>query len=65
VLGLYNMAAIMGLRALSGITVGLAATPTNIHVSLASSAATFALVMGLLSWRLGRGPSASLAADHS
>jgi MFS family permease len=48
VLGLYNMAA-MGLRAFSGVTVGLAATLTSIHVSLAASAVAFAVVMSLVS----------------
>jgi MFS family permease len=50
VLGLYNMAA-MGLRAFSGITVGLAGTLTSIHVSLAASALTFAAIMGFVSRR--------------
>ncbi len=53
VLGLYNMAA-MGLRAFSGVTVGLAATLTSIHVSLASSACAFALFMGWVSYRTAR-----------
>jgi len=47
VLGLFNMAA-LGLRAFSGITVGLAATYTGIHVSLASSAVAFAVVTGFV-----------------
>jgi MFS family permease len=50
VLGLYNMSA-LGLRAFSGITVGLAAGITGIHVSLASSAAAFAAVLGIALWR--------------
>jgi MFS family permease len=53
VLGLYNMAA-LGLRAFSGITVGLAATLTGIHVSLAASATAFAVVIGGTLWRSGR-----------
>jgi MFS family permease len=53
VLGLYNTAA-MGLRAFSGVTVGLAATLTSIHVSLASSACAFALFMGWVSYRTAR-----------
>jgi len=50
VLGLFNMAA-LGLRAFSGITVGLAATLTGIHVSLAASAVAFAAVIGATLWR--------------
>ncbi|MDB4947180.1 MAG: hypothetical protein JWP97_6714 [Labilithrix sp.] len=41
VLGLYNMSA-LGLRAFSGITVGLAGSALGIHVSLAASTASFA-----------------------
>jgi MFS family permease len=50
VLGLFNMAA-LGLRAFSGITVGLAATVTSVHVSLASSASVLALIIALAIWR--------------
>jgi hypothetical protein len=53
VLGLFNMAA-LGLRAFSGITVGLTATLTGIHVSLAVSAAAFATVIVATLWRTGR-----------
>jgi len=45
VLGLFNMSA-LGLRAFSGITVGLAASFSSIHVSLAASAVAFIGVMG-------------------
>jgi MFS family permease len=44
VLGLYNMTS-LGMRAFSGITVGLAATYTGIHASLATSAACFGAVV--------------------
>jgi hypothetical protein len=57
VLGLFNMAA-LGLRAFSGITVGLTAAVTGIHVSLASSAGTFAVLIGLVSWRMAQRPAA-------
>ncbi len=53
VLGLYNMTA-LGLRAFSGIFVGLAATQTGIHVSLASSAAAVAVAVVLALWRARR-----------
>jgi MFS family permease len=57
VLGLYNMSA-LGLRAFSGITVGLAAGLTGIHASLASSAAAFAAGIGFALWR-ARGAAAA------
>jgi MFS family permease len=60
VLGLFNMAA-LGLRAFSGITVGLAATVSSIHVSLAASAAAFAVVIGGTLWRSGRASAAAAA----
>jgi MFS family permease len=47
VLGLYNMAS-MGLRAFSGITVGLAGSIIGIHVSLAAAAGILILVIGAL-----------------
>jgi MFS family permease len=48
VLGLYNMAS-MGLRAFSGITVGLAGSVVGIHVSLAAAGGLLILVIaGLL-----------------
>ena len=50
VLGLFTMAA-SGLRAFSGVTVGLLGSVTNIHVSLALSAAAFVMVAGVLLFR--------------
>ena len=48
VLGLFNMSS-LGLRAFSGVTVGLLGSVTSIHVSLAVAAAGFlAVVIGLL-----------------
>jgi MFS family permease len=47
VLGLFNMSA-LGLRAFSGITVGLVGSLTTVHRSLASSALLFAGVTGLM-----------------
>jgi MFS family permease len=50
VLGLYNMAA-AGLRAFSGITVGLSGSVLGIHASLAASAACFLVASSsLLAW---------------
>ena len=48
VLGLFTMFS-SGLRTFSGITVGLAGSITDIHVSLALSAAAF---LGAVSWQL-------------
>jgi MFS family permease len=47
VLGLFSMSA-LGLRAFSGVTVGLLGSVTNIHLSLALSALAFVTVAGLL-----------------
>ena len=47
VLGLFSMSA-MGLRAFSGVTVGLLGSVTNIHISLSLSALAFVTVAGLL-----------------
>ncbi|WP_224243146.1 MFS transporter [Hyalangium gracile] len=47
VLGLFSMSA-SGLRAFSGVTVGLLGSITNIHMSLAVSALAFMMVAGLL-----------------
>lgn len=47
VLGLFSMSA-SGLRAFSGVTVGLLGSVTNTHVSLAVSAVAFVAVAGLL-----------------
>jgi MFS family permease len=52
VLGLFNMSA-MGLRAFSGVTVGLVGSLMNVHRSLASSALLFVGVMGFMLWRFG------------
>ncbi|MDP9001786.1 MAG: MFS transporter [Myxococcota bacterium] len=51
VLGLFNMSS-LGLRALSGITVGLVGSLMNIHASLATSALLFVGVTMALLWRL-------------
>ncbi|HVW30156.1 MAG TPA: MFS transporter [Polyangiaceae bacterium] len=53
VLGLYNMAA-AGLRAFSGVTVGLSGSVLGIHTSLAASAACFLAVASLLFVRVKR-----------
>jgi hypothetical protein len=47
ILGLFNMSA-LGLRAFSGVTVGLVGSVIGIHASLAASAAVFATWMALL-----------------
>jgi transmembrane secretion effector len=48
VLGLYNMAS-MGLRAFSGVTVGLAGSVVGIHVSLATAAGLLiVMIVGLM-----------------
>ncbi|NMO18945.1 MFS transporter [Pyxidicoccus fallax] len=47
VLGLFSMSA-LGLRAFSGVTVGLLGSVTNTHVSLALSAVAFVAVAGIL-----------------
>ena len=58
VIGLYNMAS-LGLRAFSGITVGIVGGLIGIHWSLALSAmALLALVMGLLAFSLRARPAA-------
>ncbi len=53
VLGLYNMAA-AGLRAFSGVTVGLSASYLGIHRSLAASAGCFLVASALLFTRVRR-----------
>ena len=60
VLGLFNMSS-LGLRAFSGITVGLVGSITTVHWSLGASAASFIAVMGFLLWRLREGASSSTA----
>ncbi|MFP2910209.1 MFS transporter [Pyxidicoccus sp. 3LFB2] len=53
VLGLFSMSA-LGLRAFSGVTVGLLGSVTNTHLSLALSALAFVGVAGLLLFRQPR-----------
>ena len=53
VLGLYNMAA-AGLRAFSGVTVGLLGSVASVHASLALAAASFVSVGTFLLARLRR-----------
>jgi MFS family permease len=53
VIGLYSMSA-LGLRAFSGITIGVIGGIIGIHWSLALSAlALFAIILGLLAFSLG------------
>ena len=60
VIGLYNMAG-LGLRAFSGVTVGLGGTLIGVHASLGVSAAVlFAIIVGLLV-RTARDPAAATA----
>ncbi|MFT3765079.1 MAG: hypothetical protein QM820_06130 [Minicystis sp.] len=59
VLGLYNMAA-AGLRAFSGVTVGLVGSVTTVHTSLAIAASAFVVTCGSLFVYVGtRRPSAA------
>jgi hypothetical protein len=53
IIGLFNMSA-LGLRAFSGVTVGLVGSLTGIHASLAASAAVFAAWMTVLLTRQPR-----------
>jgi MFS family permease len=53
VLGLYNMSA-LGLRAFSGVTVGLVGSLIGIHTSLAVSAGVFAATIASLLWTTRR-----------
>jgi MFS family permease len=53
VLGLYNMAA-AGLRAFSGVTVGLAGSVLSVHLSLALATGAFVATAGILLGALGR-----------
>jgi MFS family permease len=53
VLGLYSMAA-LGLRAFSGVTVGLVGSALTVHVSLALAGGVFVVVAGGLAWRIRR-----------
>ena len=50
VIGLFNMAA-LGMRAFSGVTVGLAGSLVGVHVSLLASAAVLLVVTGGLLYR--------------
>jgi hypothetical protein len=58
VLGLFNMSA-LGLRAFSGITVGLVGAVLTIHVSLALSCIGFIAVMSAV-WRRHRASAGGL-----
>ncbi|MEJ0072183.1 MAG: MFS transporter [Pseudomonadota bacterium] len=59
VIGLYNMSG-LGLRAFSGVTIGLVGTMVGVHASLALSAlALFTITLGLLAFHLRRGPAAA------
>jgi hypothetical protein len=62
VLGLFNMAS-LGLRAFSGIVVGLVGSAISIHYSLALSAMCFFVLMSALTRRAGRAarPADSIA----
>jgi hypothetical protein len=60
VIGLYNMSA-LGLRAFSGITVGLGGSAFGIHVSLIGSAVALLAVLALLSYWMGRRPAGAVA----
>jgi hypothetical protein len=57
IIGLFNMSA-LGLRAFSGITVGLVGSLIGIHASLAASAAVFAVWMSGLLIRQARARAA-------
>ena len=50
VLGLFGMSS-MGLRAFSGITVGIAASVTSVHTSLAAAACAFIAIVVVLRTR--------------
>jgi MFS family permease len=60
VLGLFSMAS-SGLRSFSGITVGLVGSATNIHTSLAASAAAFIAVSTALYLRIRKAALGSAA----
>ena len=51
VIGLFAMSA-MGLRAFSGVTVGLAGSLIGIHLSLALSAAVLLTIIVVMLWTL-------------
>ncbi len=52
VIGLFNMAA-LGLRAFSGITVGIVGTLIGVHASLAAAALCLFVIVTSLAWRAG------------
>jgi MFS family permease len=56
VVGLYNMAG-LGMKAFSGLTVGLLGAWTGIHWSLGGSAAVLLVCLILLYWRASQRPS--------
>jgi MFS family permease len=58
VLGLYNMAA-AGLRAFSGVTVGLVGAAASAHASLAASAIVFVAVTAAMAWLARRRAAAT------
>ena len=60
IIGLFNMSA-LGLRAFSGITVGLVGSLIGIHASLAASALVFGVWMAGLLVRRSRAPAAEAA----
>jgi len=63
VIGLYNTAG-LGLRAFSGVTIGLGGTVVGVHASLALSAvALFVVVLGLLGLARRMGPAEVAPAD--
>lgn len=51
VIGLYNMSA-LGMRAFSGITVGLAGSWLGVHVSLAASALVLLALVAFVTWHM-------------
>lgn len=53
VIGLYNMSA-LGLRAFSGVTVGLLGSLSSVHMSLLGSALLFIALISWLQWRVVR-----------
>ena len=60
VIGLYNMSG-LGLRAFSGVTVGLGGTLIGVHASLALSALALAVIIaGLLTVAWRQAPAAAL-----
>ena len=64
ILGLFNMSA-LGLRAFSGVTVGLVGSLIGIHASLAASAMVFAALMIILMVRRSRKPPPATGPDRT